>query len=129
LAAIDVLGRLEVADAASLLGPLTASPEPDLARAAIRALGHLSETAVKPILQQLLRADEGWRRVEAVTAVAARGGVEAVSALQWVAAADEAPEVGDRSNRGAGGPGIARPGRGRRRDAGAHLPAGRTGDP
>jgi HEAT repeat protein len=93
LAAIDVLGRLEVADAASLLGPLTASPEPDLARAAIRALGHLSETAVKPILQQLLRAGEGWRRVEAVTAVAARGGVEAVSALQWVAAADEAPEV------------------------------------
>jgi HEAT repeat protein len=41
----------------------------------------------------LLRADEGWRRVEAVTAVAARGGPEAVAALQWVAAADETPEV------------------------------------
>ena len=48
---------------------------------------------MKPILQQLLRADEGWRRVEAVTAVAARGGAEAVSALQWVAAADEAADV------------------------------------
>ncbi len=88
LAAIDVLGRLDAPDAVPTLQPLTASQDSDIARAAIRALGHTRSDAAKPVLEGLLRAPETWRRLEAVSAIGCRGGGDAASTLQWTAAAD-----------------------------------------
>jgi HEAT repeat protein len=93
LAAIEALGRLAPPDAVTILESLTRSHERDIAAAALRALGHLSSDDANTILLTLVRADDAWRRVEAVTALGAKGGVEAVSALQWVAAADGDPDV------------------------------------
>lgn len=93
LAAIDVLGRLDAVDTVTTLQPLLASPEPDIARAAIRALGHSKDARATLLLESLLRADDTWRRVEAVTALGERGGAGAPSTLQWVAAGEPDQEV------------------------------------
>jgi HEAT repeat protein len=93
LAAIDALGRLDPPDAVTILQPLTVSSDADLARAAIRALGHIKDARAQPILASLGRAAEAWRRLEAVAAIGVRGGAEAASTLQWVAAADTEADV------------------------------------
>ena len=77
----------------TILQPLTASPDADLARAAIRALGQTRDARAQPILESMRRAADAWRRLEAVAAIGARGGVEAASTLQWVAAADSEADV------------------------------------
>jgi HEAT repeat protein len=88
LAALEVLGRLDPPDAVAVLEPLTASQDPDIVRAAIRALGHVDHPDVMPILDAALRADDTWRRLEAVGAIAARGTPEAAATLLWAAAVD-----------------------------------------
>ena len=93
LAAIDVLGRVDPPDAVSTLQPIAMSPESDFARAAIRALGHTRDEQGRVILEGLLRAPETWRRLETVSAIGCRGGIEAVSTLQWTAAADADRDV------------------------------------
>jgi HEAT repeat protein len=93
LAAIDALGRLDAPDAVATLQALSVSPEADIARAAIRALALTHDAAAKPALESLIRAAETWRRLEAVVAIGARGGAEAASTLQWVAAADTDRDV------------------------------------
>jgi HEAT repeat protein len=93
IAAIDALGRLAPPDAVAILQPLTRSPEADIARAAIRALGHTKDVGAQPILESLLRSPDAWRRLEAAVCISARGGVEAASTLQWVAAAETDPDV------------------------------------
>jgi HEAT repeat protein len=93
LAAIEALGRLDASNAVPILQPLTASDEPDVARAAIRALAQTSDAQADELLDRLLRAAEGWRRAEAAAAIGARGKVPAASSLQWVAAADADPDV------------------------------------
>jgi HEAT repeat protein len=93
LAAIDALGRLDAADAVTILHPLTLSAEADVARAAIRALGQTSDAQVDDLLERLLRSADGWRRVEAATAIGARGKAPAASSLQWLAAADSDRDV------------------------------------
>jgi PAS domain S-box-containing protein len=93
LAAIDALGRLDAPDAVTSLQALSVSPEADLARAAIRALALTNDARAKPALESLIRAAEAWRRLEAVVAIGARGGAEAASTLQWVAAADTDRDV------------------------------------
>jgi HEAT repeat protein len=93
LAAIDALGRLDAADAVTILHPLTQSAEADVALAAIRALGQTTDARADEVLEGLLRSADGWRRVEAATAIGARGHGPAASSLQWVAAADSDREV------------------------------------
>ena len=95
LAAIDVLGRLQPADILSVLEPLVASDDADTARAAIRALRHVQDPAAEAALDALSRADEVWRRLETVVALGDRGGSQAVSTLEWVAAADEERDVAE----------------------------------
>ena len=95
LAAIDTIGRLDPPDAVTILQPLTVSSEADLARAAIRAMGFTRDARAQPILESLVRATDGWRRMEAAVAIGERGGAEAASTLQWVAAADTDPAVAD----------------------------------
>jgi HEAT repeat protein len=93
LAAIDVLGLLDAAESVTVLEPLTASSDPDVARAAIRALGHTTDEHAAPILDGLLRSPDTFRRLEAVTATGARDHMDSASALQWVAAADSNRDV------------------------------------
>jgi len=88
LAAIDVLGRLDTADAVAVLQPLVMSAEGDMARAAIRALGHTSDARAAGALSDVLRSADPSRRLEAVMAIGMRAGHEAAAALQWAAAAD-----------------------------------------
>ena len=95
LAAIDVLGRLQPPDILSVLAPLALSDDGDTARAAIRALRHVQDPAAQDALDTLSRANDIWRRAEPAAALGQRGGSEAVSTLQWVAAADDASEVVD----------------------------------
>ena len=93
LVAIDVLGRLQPPDIASILDPLSRSAEPDIARSAIRALGHVQDSRAHIALEALARAEEPWRRLEAVGALGERGGLEAISVLEWIAAADEENDI------------------------------------
>jgi len=88
LAAIEVLGRLDTADAVAVLQPLVTSAEGDMARAAIRALGHTSDASAAAALSSVLRSADPARRLEAVMAIGVRAGHEAAPALQWAAAAD-----------------------------------------
>lgn len=93
LAALDVLSRLQLPDVLSMLEPLAVSEDQDMARAAIRALRHVEDPAVEALLDRLSRASDAWRRLETVIALGQRGGVHAVSALEWVAAADDDRDV------------------------------------
>jgi len=95
LAALDLLGRLQPPDILAVLAPLALSEDADTARAAIRAMRHLSSADVEPHLDALSRAPEGWRRLEAVGAIGTRGGAYAVAALEWIAAADEERAIAD----------------------------------
>ena len=93
LAAIDALGRLDATDAVTILQPLAMSADPDVARAAIRAVGHTRDGRADALLETLLRSPENWRRAEAATAIGARGNAQAAPTLQWAAAADTDPDV------------------------------------
>ena len=95
LAAIDVLGRLQPPDIMTILTPLALSEDGDTARAAIRALRHVQDAGAQGALDALSRAEEPWRRAEATAALGQRGGAQALSTLQWVAAADESSDVAD----------------------------------
>jgi HEAT repeat protein len=93
LAAIDAVAGFGVPQALDTLAPLTAAAEPDVARAAIHALGRSADTRASSVLFPLLRAEEVWRRVAAANAVGAREDEGSAAALEWVAAADRAAEV------------------------------------
>jgi len=93
LAAIDVLGRLDAADAVSVLQPLLRSDQDDIVRAAIRALGHTTDSRAAAVLADVLRSADPSHRLEAVVAIGARGGTEAPDTLQWAAAADSDDSV------------------------------------
>jgi HEAT repeat protein len=93
LAAIDALGRLDAPEALIILRGLSTCTEADMARAAIRALAHARDDQVMPALESLVRSTESWRRMEAVAAIGMRGGAEAASTIQWVAAADTDRDV------------------------------------
>jgi HEAT repeat protein len=93
LAAIDVLGRLKADGALDVLEPLTRSADPDLGGAAIRALGHIDRPEVLPALEGFLRGPEHWQRTAAVAALTLRSETRIADVLQWVAAADDHPDV------------------------------------
>jgi HEAT repeat protein len=93
LAAIEVLGRLDAVDAVNVLQPLTRSEQQDMARAAIRALGHTTDSSAAAALTDALKSADPSRRLEAIAAIGARGGVDAPDALQWAAAAESDESV------------------------------------
>jgi HEAT repeat protein len=93
LAAIDVLGRLGPAEAWDVLEPLARSSDSDIGAAAIVALGHLDRPEALSALEGFLRAEHAWQRVAAVTAASQRSDVQTARLLQWVAAADDEPDV------------------------------------
>ncbi len=88
LAAIDAIGQLQPSDSVGTLGRLCRSDDPDVARAAIRALGHVEQAEAQDVLDAMSRDGDSWRRVAVADAQGQRGGLAPVSSLEWMAAAD-----------------------------------------
>ncbi|HEX6291238.1 MAG TPA: HEAT repeat domain-containing protein [Herpetosiphonaceae bacterium] len=93
IAAAEALGQIGGEQAAQSLTPLTAASDADLVRATLHALGQTRHPAALPPLLAALRGADPSQRAAAVDAVALHGGMGAVPALQWVAAADHDVEM------------------------------------
>jgi len=93
LAAIEVVGRLEPANALQILEPLTLSTSEDIARAAIAALGHVNQPAAMAALEADVRRPAAWQRLAAIEALIVRTEARVPEILQWVAAADADADV------------------------------------
>ncbi len=92
LAAVQALGEIGTREAVAILAPLTAD-EGDVGVAALRALGAVAHADAWPPLRAALGSADPRRRVEVVRALALRGGGEAASLLEWVAAAGTDPAI------------------------------------
>ncbi len=84
-AAIEALGRIGGARVVSILAPLAEAEDRDLARAALSALGMVSHPDALPPLLSALRSAQPSRQLDAIRALAERGGAGAAGALQWAA--------------------------------------------
>lgn len=95
VAAVEGLGRIGGARAVALLAPLAemSDGQEDLARAAIAALGTIGHPDAAAPLLGVLRSPDSNRRIDALRALGNRGGEGVVDAMQWVAAADQDPNV------------------------------------
>jgi HEAT repeat protein len=93
IAAIDALGALRARDRVADLKALAADPHDEVAAAALGALGCIAAAAGLPELLEALRSDSAPRRAAAVRALAAHRSTDAVSSLEWTAAADPDPAV------------------------------------
>jgi HEAT repeat protein len=103
-ASMVALGQIGGGRAAAALAPVVEDQDDDLAMAAIEALGMVAHPNALPPLLALVRATGAAalgvdpalgeaRRIAALGAIGRRGGPGAAGALQWVAAADDAPAV------------------------------------
>jgi HEAT repeat protein len=88
IAALDAIGAADGPGAADVLLPYAAAPHADLAAAALRALGRVTDGRAAAALLSALRSDDGVRRLAAVTGLGALATGDAVEALQWTAGAD-----------------------------------------
>lgn len=93
IAAIDAIGAIGGIRALSVLEPMSASPDSDVASAALRAIGEIRLPAVGGILKEAVRSDESSRRAAAAQGLAARGGRESIETLRWIALADRDQSV------------------------------------
>jgi len=88
IAAVEAIGGIGGDAAVGLLAAIADTAPPEVARAAIEALGHTgSAEAIEP-LTRALHADDAARRETAAFAVARLGEPAAVELLKWTAAAD-----------------------------------------
>lgn len=94
LAAVESLGRFEGGPIADILLPLAADALPDLAAAALRALGHIHDPRAAAALTAGLRSLDASLRLAAVAGLRASGSVAAVERLAWTAGADDDESVG-----------------------------------
>jgi HEAT repeat protein len=93
IAAADALGSIGGPRVVSVLAPLAEAGDRDLARAVLHALGTVGHPdALHPILA-LLRAADPSRRLDAISALAARRDRDAVEALRSTAANDTEPQI------------------------------------
>ncbi|MEJ5200450.1 MAG: HEAT repeat domain-containing protein, partial [Anaerolineae bacterium] len=93
VSAIEALGRIGGPRAVAVLAPLAEAEDRDTARAALAALGMVSHPDALPPLLSVLRSSQPARQLDAVRALAERGGSGAAGALQWVATSDPNEEV------------------------------------
>ena len=95
IAAADALGSMGGRRVVTILAPFVDSEDPDLARAALLALGVVGyPDALGPILNAL-RSEDSLRRLDAVRAIAARRDNKAADVLQWTAATDPSDGVAE----------------------------------
>jgi HEAT repeat protein len=95
IAAADALGSIGGRRPVAMLAPFVTSDNPDLARAALLALGVVGHPdALHPILAAL-RSNDPTHREIAVRAIAGRRDHDAAEALQWAAGADSSETVAD----------------------------------
>ena len=88
IAALEAIGAVDGPGTADILLPHAASDHADLAAAALRALGRVSDTRAAPALTSALRSDDAVRRLAAVTGLHAQATAESVKTLEWTAGAD-----------------------------------------
>ncbi|HVF88657.1 MAG TPA: HEAT repeat domain-containing protein [Blastocatellia bacterium] len=93
IAAVGSLGRIGGPRAVEVLSSIVGSPDPDLARAALQSLGQIDHPDALPLLLEALRSPDAALRFEVLQALGARGGEEAVKAMEWSAAVDPDPRV------------------------------------
>ncbi|HYP29945.1 MAG TPA: HEAT repeat domain-containing protein [Blastocatellia bacterium] len=93
IAAIDSLGKIDGPRVVGVLTSFIESPDLNLARAALKSLGQINHPDALPPLLEALRSPQVEPRLEALRALGARGGEEAIRAVQWAAAAEPEPEV------------------------------------
>jgi HEAT repeat protein len=93
IAAVEALGHIGGRSAAGFVAPLVKADEPDLVRAAVRALGRISHADAQTPLVEALHSPDAEVRAEVVEALGERGGAEAVEHLRRVAATDTEPLV------------------------------------
>ena len=93
IAAVDSLGQIEGPGAVAVLTSFVESPDPDLARTALKSLGNIKHPDALPSLLEALRSPDARLRIESLQALGARGSVEAITQMQWTAAADPDEQV------------------------------------
>lgn len=89
IAAIEALAAAASADSTDVLLAHASGPVPDLAAAAVRALGRSADPRASSALRSALRSADASVRLAGVTALRHAGTSDATAALQWTAAADE----------------------------------------
>jgi HEAT repeat protein len=88
IAALDILGALGATEATLVLKALADDGDPQVAAAALGALGAIAHgDGLQPLLDAL-RAESPARRQAAIAALALHGSQDAVASLEWAAAAD-----------------------------------------
>jgi HEAT repeat protein len=97
IAAIDALGARGLRTATAPLLRCAEDPEPEVATAALRALGRLRSPEALDMLRGAGRAVEPERRRAAVDGLGAHANSEAIAQLEWIAAADTDASIADRA--------------------------------
>jgi HEAT repeat protein len=93
IAALEALGATAGSTASDALARLIGDSHPDVAAAALTALGRMADVEGLGPLQEALRSADSSRRQAAVRALVAHAGQGAVPLLEWTAAADADPAV------------------------------------
>jgi HEAT repeat protein len=93
LAALETIGVIDGPLAAGLLASHTEDSTPEVAAAALAALGHVKDEAAMVPLERALRSADPLRRAAAARALTTRGGAGSVDALRWTASADTDEDV------------------------------------
>ena len=88
IAALEAIGSLDGPTAADVLMPYAAGDDDELAAAALRALAHVPDPRVGPVLQSALRSPSPVRRLAAVQGLAGHPGADTFAALEWTADGD-----------------------------------------
>jgi HEAT repeat protein len=95
IAALDALGARRTREATAALMSAAHDPEPEVAAAALRALGRIGGHEVLDTLRNMVRAGDVTRRRAAVEGFGAHATTEAVEQLEWIAASDAEPAVAE----------------------------------
>jgi HEAT repeat protein len=93
IAAVDSLGWVDGPGAVAVLATFVESADRDLARAAVRALGRIDHPNALPLLLEALRSHDALLRAETLQSFSKPTSNEAITQMQWTAAADPDPQV------------------------------------
>ena len=88
IAALEAIGAANAPGAAEVLLPIAQEAHADLAAAALRGLGRVTDGRAASTLIAALRAADAQRRAAAVAGLRAQATVDAVEALAWTAGGD-----------------------------------------